>query len=362
MPRPGTITSYALYGQFPSGCNFKSGECSALKVDLHFHLEEGPYSHRWLSRTLEALRNTNCSSGKEEHHSLEWAGQLTGQLSHRMRQGCFSSDWLDRYLTAGRAKGISVFGVVDHLYRFRECRAYYEKHLLLDDSPVGLIQRQWLDQVCVASLDEFVSFVIEAKKDRPDLLLGVEADYFAGAEAELERLLSGYDWDYVIGSVHYMDGWGFDNPDTQDRFAQMDVLETYGRYFELLKGACRSGIFEFIAHPDNLKVFNFRPADEAVLLPYYREVAEEMIRSGVGTEINTGLAYRYPVAESCPSPLFLSVLAEQGVPITLSSDSHFPDDIGRLLDEALQAALEAGYKELTIYRERKPYTLPIDSL
>ncbi|MFB5673265.1 hypothetical protein ACE3NQ_27850 [Paenibacillus terreus] len=90
------------------------------------------------------------------------------------------------------------------------------------------------------------------------------------------------------------------------------------------------------------------------MLPLYREVAAEMTRSGVGTEINTGLAYRYPVAEGCPSPLFLSVLAEQGVPITLSSDSHFPDDIGRLLDEALQAALEAGYQQLRFIVSESP--------
>jgi histidinol-phosphatase (PHP family) len=84
-----------------------------------------------------------------------------------------------------------------------------------------------------------------------------------------------------------------------------------------------------------------------------------MKQCNVITEINTGLAYRCPIAESCPSPLFLSVLAEHKVPLTLSSDSHFPDDIGMLLDEAHMAAIKAGYKELAIFRDGKRKMLPI---
>lgn len=326
-----------------------------MKVDLHFHLEEGPYSIRWLSRTLQALAHTEPQINKG--HSLDFVGHLASRLDSRMRSGSFSNDWLDRYLTTGRSRGIEWFGVVDHLYRFKECRSYYEKHMLLDDSPVGRLQQHWLDQVCVSSLDEFVTFVTEAKKSRPDLLLGIETDFFEGGESELGALLAGYDWDHVIGSVHFMDGWGFDNPETKDRFTELKPMEAYGRYFGLLRQAAASGLFEFIAHPDNLKVFGFRPANEADLLPYYRQFAGDLNRYGVATEINTGLEYRYPVAERCPSPLFLSVFADHNVPITLSSDAHFPDDIGTLLDEAREAAIESGYKELTVFHGRKPHRL-----
>lgn len=199
-----------------------------MKVDMHFHLEEGPYSLRWLSRTVQALASTESGvAGQFGHHSLEYINHISNQLSSRMQQGCFSEEWLDRYLATGRERGIQAFGVVDHLYRFRECRSYYEKHMLLDDSPVGKLQRKWLDQVCVASITDFVNFVTEAKKTRPDLAMGIEADFFEGGEEELRELLTGYDWDYVIGSVHFMDGWGFDNPETQEQFANLDPITTY---------------------------------------------------------------------------------------------------------------------------------------
>ncbi|MFB9274035.1 PHP domain-containing protein [Cohnella cellulosilytica] len=330
-----------------------------MKVDMHFHLEEGPYSLRWLSRTLQALAASGSASDRAIAHSRAWAEDLSEQLEKRMWDGCFSEEWLDRYLDEGRARGIGLFGVVDHLYRFRECRPYYEKHMLLDDSPIGCLQQEWLNQVCVASLEEFVTFVTDAKRSRPDLRLGVEADFFEGGEAELGRILGACEWDYVIGSVHFLDGWGFDNPDTRSTFERMDPLKTYARYYDLLGQACRSGLFDLIAHPDNLKAFGFRPADEKELLPLYRRAAEELVLAGAATEINTGLAYRYPVAEPCPSPLFLSVLAEHNVPITLSSDAHYPDDIGRLLDEASAAALKAGYREWTVFEGRKARTVPI---
>lgn len=331
-----------------------------MKVDMHFHLEEGPYSLRWLSRTMQALIATDPKPyAALGHHTLQDAKEMAKLMSSRMRHGCFTEEWLDRYLTTGRSRGIEAFGVVDHLYRFRECRPYYERHMLLDDSPVGKMQRTWLDQVCVASLTDFVGFVTEAKKTRPDLSLGIEADFFPGGEAELRELLAGYDWDYVIGSVHFLDGWGFDNPETKDEFDGMDPLASYERYYELLRQACTSGIFNLIAHPDNLKVFGFRPSDESELLPYYRMIAETMVQCGVVTEINTGLAYRFPIAESCPSPLFLSVLALYQVPITLSSDAHFPDDIGMMLDDARSAAEALGYKELTVFKHGQRIQVPI---
>jgi histidinol-phosphatase (PHP family) len=331
-----------------------------MKVDMHFHLEEGPYSLRWLLRTMQALASTEPKPDQTlGHHTLRYAEEMSKLLDRRIQKGCFHEEWLDRYLITGRARGIQAFGVVDHLYRFRECRSYYEKHMLLDDSTIGRLQQAWLDQVCVASLSEFVEFVTEAKKTRPDLSLGIEADFFPGGEDELRDLLAGHDWDYIIGSVHFLDGWGFDNPETQAEFDNLPPLETYARYYDLLRQACVSGLFQVIAHPDNLKVFGFRPVNEEGLLPFYKDLAKEMILNGVTTEINTGLAYRFPIAESCPSPLLLSVLAQYHVPLMLSSDAHFPDDIGMLLDEATAAAVAAGYTELTIFTGRKPLKVPI---
>ncbi len=325
-----------------------------MKVDFHFHLEEGPYSLSWLSRTIQALHYTNQEAISDEKHSLSWINKLMEQLSLRMKAGSFSKEWLLRYLIHGRAKGIEKFGVVDHLYRFREFKPYYEKHLILDESPLGLLQRKWLDLVSIGSIDEFLEVVQETAKEEDGLSYGVEADYFIGGEEELQQLLSPYSLDYVIGSVHFLDGWGFDNPETKERFEHIDLLELYEQLFETVGMAAKSGLFDIIAHLDNLKVYNYRPA-EALLLPFYKEVAATLKKADVATEINTGLVYRYPVKEMCPSPSLLQILHQYGVPITLSSDAHFPDDSGQLIDQAIALAKQSGYQEIIYIKNRKRF-------
>ena len=83
-------------------------------------------------------------------------------------------------------------------------------------------------------------------------------------EEELRAILSDNPWDYVIGSVHYVDGWGFDNPETHMYSNHDDLEELYKRFFETVEQAIRSGLFDFVAHLDNLKVFNFKVEDEAL--------------------------------------------------------------------------------------------------
>jgi histidinol-phosphatase (PHP family) len=331
-----------------------------LKVDFHFHLEEGPYSFGWLQRTARALAESPDESPVGyPSHTLPWMAEQTKRLHTRLEEGCFSDRWMERYMTLGKKRGIGRFGIVDHLYRFEEFRGYYEKYVTLDDSELGRLQRYWLDRVRIGSIDDYLTAVRRLQQKGYPVSVGVEADYFPGGEAELKALLDRYELDYVIGSVHFVDGWGFDNPEVQHIFEQKDLLELYRYGFEHVKKAAASGMFDIIAHLDNLKVFNYRP-DESRLHVLYDEVAAALKAADVASEINTGLAYRYPVKEMCPSPSFLSSLNAHGVPITLSSDSHYPDDIGTLLHEAAELAEKTGYREIVYFEKRKRISIPLE--
>ncbi|MFD0692998.1 PHP domain-containing protein [Paenibacillus sp. GCM10027628] len=325
-----------------------------MKVDFHFHLEEGPYSLGWMQRTARALENMYSGKAQlnEDPHKLEWAQQMVALMNRRMEQGCFHEEWFGHYFALGRERGIEHFGIVDHGYRFTEFRAYYEKHMIVDDTPLGRLQRYWLDRVCIGSIEPYIDAVKKAQQAGYPVSLGLEADYFPGGENELRELLAPYDFDYVIGSVHFLDGWGFDNPETEDLFKEKDLPALYRQLFDTVKGAAASGLFDIVAHLDNLKVFGYRP-DESLLLPMYEDVAQALKAADVATEINTGLAYRYPVKEACPSPAFLRMLRKHEVPLTLSSDSHFPDDIGMMLDEASELLKQSGYADIVYFKYRK---------
>ncbi|MDM5187703.1 histidinol phosphate phosphatase domain-containing protein [Bacillus sp. DX4.1] len=324
-----------------------------MKVDYHLHLEEGPYSMRWLARTNEALEH--YIPLQEERHSVEWMMKTQERLQKRVKEGPFTADWIDLYLEEAVRKGIKEVGIVDHLYRFHEAKAYYEKYVDIGNTQLGRLQKEWLDQVRVTSIHNFTRAIQEAKerwaKQGVILRLGIEADYFIGGERELQELLALGDWDYVIGSVHFIDGWGFDNPDTKAYFEEHQLHTLYHTFFTTVEKAVRSKLFDIVAHLDNIKVFNYR-LDENIQLPYYETIARALVETNTATEINAGLYYRYPVQEMCPSPLYLHVLAQYQVPITLSSDAHYPNDLGNYVEDNVEILRNHSVSHVATFEKR----------
>ncbi|MCA0149431.1 MULTISPECIES: histidinol phosphate phosphatase domain-containing protein [Rossellomorea] len=321
-----------------------------MSVDYHVHLEEGPYSFRWLERTSRALQHFYPVTGEAHHRS--WIQSSYKLLSERLEKGPYSSEWLDLYLQKAKERNLKEVGIVDHLYRFRETRDYFEKNMDISETDLGRKQHQWLKQVMTENMEDFVDFIESQKQKWAEhgikLKLGMEADYFPGCHNQLKELLSTHRWDYVIGSVHFVDGWGFDNPEAIDQFEHYGLEELYGRFFQIVEEAIRSGLFDFVAHLDNLKVFNFRPHEE-ILLPHYEKIARALVDTNTATEVNAGLFYRYPIKEMCPSPSFLKVLAEAGVRFTTSSDSHFPDDIGLYVNENTERLKALGIHQIATF-------------
>lgn len=331
-----------------------------MTIDYHVHLEEGPYSFRWLERTSQAILSFD-EAGMALKGSREFVEWQLDSLSKRLQYGSFSEEWLDLYLQQAQRLGLKEVGIVDHLYRFKESRAYFESYMKLDEKEeVGKVQRYWLDRVMTESMETFVTTIMQAKKKWSkhgiELKLGIEADYFVGCEAELASLLQAYPWDYVIGSVHFVDGWGFDNPQTQHVFERMDAAmlqDTYNRFFSTVVQMIHSNLFDFVAHLDNLKVFNYQVEDEAFLFSWYERIAEALVKTQTATEINAGLYYRYPVKEMCPGPRFLQILVDNGVDFTISSDAHFPDDLGKYTFVNRDSLKSLGVKAILGFDQRK---------
>lgn len=307
-----------------------------MLVDYHIHLEEGPYNEKWRQRTLQSL--LHFYPNPYPPSSIEAMRYENTLLESRLQKGCYHEDWIDLYCQTAKEKGIQEVGIVDHLYRFKETRAYFEKAIdLNEETDLGQKQRHWLDRVMTESMQDFITAIHAAKvrwrQQGVTLLIGIEADYFVGQEEELAQLLALGEWDYIIGSVHFIDGWGFDNPDVSTLFLKYDLKELYSKFFETIELLVDSQLFDIVAHIDNLKVFNYRVEDEQFNNAWYERITDKLKQANIVTEINSGLRYRYPVAESCPSPAFIKFLTKHQIPITLSSDAHFPDDLGNFVAE-----------------------------
>jgi histidinol-phosphatase (PHP family) len=227
----------------------------------------------------------------------------------------------EEYVEAARARGLPAMGVCDHL----PLPGHRDPELSMD----------------VSDLPEYVREVEDLKRAYPGyVLLGIEADYEPSSIDEIRELLGSYRWDYVIGSVHFVDGWAFDDPRQRHTWQDRDVEEVYLRYFELVAEAAETGLFTILGHLDLVKKFGHRPPRP--LVDATRTLVERVARTGVAIEVNTA-GLRKPVGEVYPDADLLRLLCSGGVPVTFGSDAHAPEDVGRDFDHALESVRAAGY-------------------
>ncbi|NLY10935.1 MAG: histidinol-phosphatase [Firmicutes bacterium] len=264
-----------------------------------------------------------------------------------LEAGPFSMEWLEEFWNSGRNRGISEIGIAEHSHRFIQFRKIFH-HLAVGQDSYQFM-RDWMDQEFKHDLDEYVDFVLAARKKGIPVKLGLEVDYLLGQEEAIRTILGSYPFDYVIGSVHVIGKWGFDY-DKDCGWEGRNIDTVYEEYYNLVKAAAQSRLFDIIGHLDVIKVFGARPSAENLEL--IKEVLNAIKDNGLAIEINTA-GLRKPVGEIYPSEALLKEIAAIQIPITISSDAHRPDDVGYEWEKAVTLARKYGYREYRIFSGRK---------
>ncbi len=247
----------------------------------------------------------------------------------------------ERYLEVASERGVDVLGVSEHVHRFREALTVW-RHPFWQASATD-------------DLDAYCAFV----RDETSLSLGIEADFVPGAEDRMANLLDEREWDYVIGSIHFLRDSAIDMRGEWDVWRSADPERVWRRYFETLGEAARSGLFDILAHPDLVKVWGSDgPRPDGDLRRFYDLAMEGIAESGVAIEVSTA-GLRKPVGEIYPAPAFLEMCVEAGVPVALSSDAHVPDDLAERDDEALELLDAAGVDRLAVFERRERRLEPL---
>jgi histidinol-phosphatase (PHP family) len=184
--------------------------------------------------------------------------------------------------------------------------------------------------------------------NRINILFGIEVDYFDGSQEIIRESLQHFDFDYVIGSIHFLDDWNFDA--CQKRYSEFKNDFLYEWYFGELQKAAKSQIFDVMGHPDLIKLFGIWPETSKKAL--FEETANIFADSGVAFELNTSGKDR-PCGEFFPGNELLEAFFKAGIPVTLGSDSHKKVHIGRHFDEAGIILGDIGYSSITRFRNRK---------
>lgn len=241
---------------------------------------------------------------------------------------------MSEYVDAARTRGLDAICFTDHLPMPAPYPQYYT--MAAHELPA------YAEDVAQAALDAL-------ERGGPEVLLGIEADWLPGSGDHVERAISEHEFDVVLGSVHFLGDWAFDDPDLVSRYEAWQPDALWARYFEEVANAAASGLFDVIAHPDLVKKFGSRPTIDP--RDWYEDTAIALAGSGCAIEVNTG-GLRKPVHEIYPAIDLLKACRRRGVPATTGSDAHAPGEVGEGFDLARRLLVEAGYDSVVCFRGR----------
>jgi histidinol-phosphatase (PHP family) len=235
---------------------------------------------------------------------------------------------LIEYVHKARKRGLSEIGCSDHFH--------VEKQSYL---------------MSFEKLAQYAKKVISCKEEANfPIKLGLEVDYIPSLENQIKRILKDGCFDYIIGSVHFINGWGFDDPRYISEYQNWDITDLNRTYFSLVRQCADSHLFDIIGHLDLIKKFGFRPKED--MTEVFTKTAETIRQSNMCVEVNTA-GLRMPCKEVYPSESLLKACFAHGIPITLGSDAHMPENVGKDFDKALRLVRQLGFTDIARFSQRK---------
>ena len=211
-------------------------------------------------------------------------------------------------------------------------------------------------------LPQYLAAVHTARELHPNLpiRLGLEVDFLDDCETWWDTLRDLADWDFWIGSVHYLPGGiEVDNPKYLSRYRDDDPEKIWCAYWKRYEECIRSRRFEFVAHPDLPKKFGFFPKGD--LRRFYEPAIQALVDTGIAYEINTA-GLRKDCRELYPAKAFVELACTAGVPVLINSDAHALGELGAGFHEAVELVSEAGYREVLRFERGRARAVPLPSL
>ncbi|CAN5187086.1 histidinol-phosphatase [soil metagenome] len=203
--------------------------------------------------------------------------------------------------------------------------------------------------------DEYVALVAratDALTGQLEVKLGMETDFVPGLETYIAELHARAPFHHCLGSIHYF------TPEYRSACGTDDLKSFQLGYFENLARSAETGLFDTLSHPDLIKNVSpdswefdeFREAIGAAL--------DRIAAAGTAMELNTSGAHKsYP--EMNPGPEMLRMMADRGIPVVISSDSHLPERVGEGFETALESVAAAGFENVSYFHERVRQEVPV---
>lgn len=266
---------------------------------------------------------------------------------------------LAAYCEQAATQGVTELALTEHLFRFHQADAALGGWW--EDEPDPRLRAEvavyWRDHVS-ADLDAYAETCLAAKAAGLPVVIGMEVDHYPGRMAAVADLLAGYPFDVLLGSVHWLGAWMFDDLDSAVTLGEWDarrVEDVWEAYTRALEELAATGAVDVLAHPDLCKVAGRRPTvpDE-----WYDRMATAAADAGIAAEVSSA-GWRKPAAEAYPAPPLLARLHDRGVPVTTASDAHHLGDVAARSGDLRKLVEAAGYTSLLAFDRRRPHAVAL---
>jgi histidinol-phosphatase (PHP family) len=277
---------------------------------------------------------------------------------HQESTVALSLDQIAAYCERAQAAGVVEVALTEHLFRFTQSKALMEG--LFADEPPALRQSMdsYWDHHARTDLDEYVDLALAAKRAGLPVVVGLEVDHYRGRMDEVHAVLSGYPFDVLLGSVHWIGAWRFDDISDATHMAEWsvrDVDATWSEYTEAIEELAASGTCDVLAHPDLVKAAAHWPAQPA---EWWDRLAEAAAQTGMAAEVSSA-GWRKPCAEQYPARPLLERLAARGVGFTTASDAHHLEQVADRSADLRAILAEVGVDHLHAFSGRVARPVPV---
>lgn len=261
--------------------------------------------------------------------------------THHKRCGHAVDDIRD-YIEAAIKMELDVIGISDHSPYFHSEKDQLYPHITMKKSEF------------TTYIDEVLALKREYEGEI-DVLLGVESDFFPEYLSYYREAFAQHPFDYIIGSVHYVEGDGIFNKRRWDGLSEATKVQVKDKYYELIALSAQSGLFQILGHIDAMK--GFYPAFSQIESSQLEKTLQIIGEEQVAIEVNTSGGTKY-CGGWYPSNEILEKALHYNVAITFGSDAHKSERVGEDFDLVKAQLKEIGFKEWCYFKEKQKIIVP----
>lgn len=254
--------------------------------------------------------------------------QVDGHV--HLEKGPYSVEWVNEFIKYALDRNIEEIYFLEHTHLFQECQSLYTEM-----AEYNAYQGSWFEKKKkeMRSISEYISFIESIKKETfpVKLKFGLEVCYSPEHEKDIEKIKSLYSFDFLAGSIHFIDGWAFSHLKQRWDKKDYDLKKLYTRYYEIMYKLVQSKLFSGLSHPNSLQCFGAYP--EGDFSKEYDNIACALKANAMYVEESSGLAINYDDKELGMNKEMLKYMQLHDVSIITASDAHYPKDVGKLIPE-----------------------------